>query len=256
MPSPPSDEVRRALGLSREAIFSSAPQGMTSEVVFVADGERRLVLKRCRSPIYIDWLRREHRVLRALESLPLRMPRAVAYHERDASDTWLLMTRLPGRSFWEVLLNADPPARARQLRTLGTLLRDLHATAPPPALASGGSWVDRQLEAARRNLAWCDGSPELLARLHANRPAPQRETLIHGDLALDNVLIDADGSMSLIDWAGGDVGDPRYDIALALATEPELQLSDSEVAAFFDGYGSAPLPDATRRWFAGLYEFF
>ena len=75
--------------------------------------------------------------------------------------------------------------------------------------------------------------PPLLARLEATRPALSPEVLIHGDLALDNVLVDEDGSLSLIDWSGGDVGDPRYDIALALATEPEIQLGDADVAAFF-----------------------
>ena len=80
--------------------------------------------------------------------------------------------------------------------------------------------------------------------------------LIHGDLALDNVLIDESGSLSLIDWSGGDCGDARYDIALALQTEPELTLTEEEKAAFHTAYGSAPLDAETRRWFEQLYEFF
>ena len=71
--------------------------------------------------------------------------------------------------------------------------------------------------------------------------------LIHGDLALDNVLIDNDGSISLIDWSGGDLGDPRYDISLALATEPEIQLCERDITAFFDGYRSTPIDLTTMR---------
>jgi aminoglycoside phosphotransferase (APT) family kinase protein len=80
--------------------------------------------------------------------------------------------------------------------------------------------------------------------------------LIHGDLAFDNVLVDDDGSLGLIDWSGGDLGDPRYDIALALATEPEIHLRVDEVAAFFDGYQRTRIDAETMRWFTSLYEFF
>jgi aminoglycoside 3'-phosphotransferase-2 len=128
-------------------------------------------------------------------------------------------------------------------------------TPVPPALAENSPWIDRRLEQARENLSWCDGTIELLADLHRRRPAPVAEGLIHGDLALDNVLIDGDGAMSLIDWSGGGQGDPRYDVALALGTEPEIELGPDLLAAFLAGYGGG-IDRATRRWFEELYEFF
>jgi aminoglycoside phosphotransferase (APT) family kinase protein len=76
------------------------------------------------------------------------------------------------------------------------------------------------------------------------------------DLALDNVLIDRDGSLSLIDCSGGDLGDPRYDLSLALATDPEILFGEPEIAAFFEGYGSTRTDPVTTRWFRNLYEFF
>ena len=97
---------------------------------------------------------------------------------------------------------------------------------------------------------------ELLADLHRRRPEPVPEVLIHGDLALDNVLVTADDGISLIDWSGGAQGDPRCDIALALQTEPEVQLSAVDLAAFFEGYGGVVMERATRKWFEDLYEFF
>jgi aminoglycoside phosphotransferase (APT) family kinase protein len=117
-------------------------------------------------------------------------------------------------------------------------------------------WADRILAEARENLAWCDGTVELLTDLHHRRPEPVPEVLIHGDLALDNVLVAAGDKMSLIDWSGGAQGDPRYDLALALQTEPEIKLAEIEVGAFFEGCGVVPLNTATRKWFEDLYEFF
>jgi aminoglycoside phosphotransferase (APT) family kinase protein len=139
---------------------------------------------------------------------------------------------------------------------VGELLKRLHATPVPGVFAAESAWVDRKLAKARENLAWCDGTAELLADLHRRRLQRVPEVLIHGDLALDNVLITADGAMSLIDWSDGDEGDRRCDLALALQTEPEIQLSDMDLTAFFEGYGMAPIDRSTRRWFEDLYEFF
>ena len=109
---------------------------------------------------------------------------------------------------------------------------------------------------ARENLVWCDGTVDLLADLRHRRPQPVPEVLIHGDLALDNVLVAGEGAMSLIDWSGGTQGDPRCDLALALQTEPEFELGELELTAFFEGYGGVPIHRGTRRWFEDLYEFF
>jgi aminoglycoside phosphotransferase (APT) family kinase protein len=142
------------------------------------------------------------------------------------------------------------------LRRLGELLRQLHATPVPLALRAESPWIDRVLAQARANLSWCDGTPALLEDLRRRRPAAGEEALIHGDLALDNALVGSGDVMSLIDWSSGTQGDPRCDVVLALQTEPELTLTEMELAAFYEAYGSAPLDRATRTWFEDLYEFF
>jgi aminoglycoside phosphotransferase (APT) family kinase protein len=248
------------LGLSPDATFVCAPQGMTSEVAFVDDRGRQSVLKRCRDPRYIPWLQREHRVLRALAGAPLPIPRVLGYDERGQdgriTEAALLTTRLRGEPLWPVLLRCPSAERRAHLRTLGAQLRELHATAAPNTFRSPRPWIDRMLDHADANLPWADGSSDLLAELRATRPASAPDVLIHGDLALDNVLVDADGAMGFIDWPFGDAGDGRYDIALALGTEPELELDDRDAAAFFEGYGAAPIDPAVLRWFRLLYEFF
>jgi aminoglycoside phosphotransferase (APT) family kinase protein len=231
---------------------------MTSEVAFV-DGETACVIKRCRDPIYLEWLSREDRVLRALADSPLPVPRRLDYAQADTKEgpeAWLVMSRLEGRSPWNDIIQANSQRRAQLLWRLGELLNLLHATPVPDSLQSECSWLDRMLAEAEQNLVWCDGTFELLADLRHRRPEPVPEVLIHGDLALDNVLIAGEDAMSLIDWSGGARGDQRYDLALALDTTPELELSEREVAAFFEGYGGAPMERATRKWFEDLYGFF
>ena len=224
------------------------------------DGDTRCVIKRCRNPIYLEWLAREHRVLRALAGAPLPIPRVLGYVQVDrkgeAGEAWLVMSQLEGRPLWNEMLHANSQRRAQLLKRVGELLKQLHTTPVPISLRSERSWVDRMLAEARENLVWCDGTVELLGDLHQRRPEPVAEVLIHGDLALDNVLVAADDAMSLIDWSGGAQGDPRCDIALALQTEPEIELGEIEVAAFFEGYRGVPIDRATRRWFEDLYEFF
>ena len=232
---------------------------MTSEVAFV-EGETPCVIKRCRNPIYLEWLSREHLVLRALADSPLPMPRVLGYVHVDKKvegrEAWLVMSRLQGRSLWTEMLHANSQRRGHLLQRVGDLVKQLHATPVPVALRSESPWLDRMLAEARENLVWCDGTVELLADLCHRRPEPVPEVLIHGDLALDNVLIAADDAMSLIDWSGGAHGDPRCDLALALQTEPEIELGEIELAAFFEGYGGVPVDRVTRRWFEDLYEFF
>lgn len=235
------------------------PQGMTSDVAFV-DGDNPCVIKRCGDGRYLEWLAREHQVLLALGDSSLPIPRLLGYtqvnNEETGREAWLVMSRLEGRPLWSEMLRANRRRRARLLGRLGELLKRLHATAVPSALRTESRWVDQMLSEARKNLEWCDGTVTLLASLHDRQPEPVPDVLIHGDLALDNVLVGAEDSLSLIDWSGGAEGDPRYDLALALHTEPEVELGEVELAAFFDGYGAAPMDRSTRRWFESLYEFF
>jgi aminoglycoside phosphotransferase (APT) family kinase protein len=238
--------------------LSFPAQGMTSQVAFV-DGASQCVIKRCRNPIYLEWLSREYRVLQALADSPLPVPHVLGYaqvNNEERGETWLVMSRLEGRSLWNEMLQASSERRSHLLRRLGALLKQLHTTRVPLGLRSPSSWIERMLAEAHENLPWCDGTAELLADLRQRRPNPVPEVLIHGDLALDNVLIAADDAMSLIDWSGGSQGDPRCDVALALQTEPEIRLGEIELTSFFESYGTTALDRATRRWFEDLYEFF
>jgi aminoglycoside phosphotransferase (APT) family kinase protein len=80
-------------------------------------------------------------------------------------------------------------------------------------------------------------------------------TLIHGDFTVDNTLI-SDGNVSgIIDWSGGTVGDPRYDLVLATQLKRGVFAKRDE-AVFWDSYGRPPVSADERAYFTGLYEFF
>ena len=245
--------------VSPRARLTFPPQGQTSNVAIAELDGRVVVVKRCAHRIYLDWLRREHVVLRALADSELPIPRPIAYAEVETPGQpvgWLLMSRVAGTPLLGAAIEAPPAARAALFRRLGELVRKLHAARVPMQLREPGSWLSLKLEQARSNLPWCDGTAAGLGELVRSRPAAVPETLIHGDLALDNVLIDERGDLRLIDWAGGGSGDPRHDIALALQTKPELELSAEEHGAFFAGYGTPALDEPTREWFVRLYDYF
>ena len=227
-------------------------QGDTSNIAFTEPGN--VVFKRCCNPLYLDWLRRERKVLDALADTNLPVPRVLDYLD-VGSEVWLVMNKFPGIQCAKVLREADATARLELLQVMGAALRHLHDTPVPEALRSEGDWLDRQLSAAQANLEWCDGTPELLERLRATRPKPVPPTLVHGDLNLENVLILAGTVTGFVDWAGGDIGDPRYDVALALRSDGALEIDDEMLSAFLAAYGKGS-GEVERTWFEALYEFF
>ncbi len=254
-------EVRLCLGAIQRLTYPQ--QGYTSDSA-IAEGERGVYLiKRARGPQFSEWLAQEYHVLAALAASPLPVARPHQFLRRSTphgTETWLVMDCLPGASLCTVLQgDVTLATRLRLLRAFGQVLAAIHATPVPPDLTQvDRPWLDRALDRAAYYLAHfhVDGSPELLKHLQRDRPADVPATLIHGDFTLDNVLVADNAVSGVIDWSGGDWGDPRYDIALAIRPEPEAFGNRADMEAFFEGYGSRPLSDDEYRYFVGLYEFF
>lgn len=249
----PTDLPEEIAQLLPEAAALEFPrQGETSELAYVVGSD--LVVKHCRGALYSLGLQGEHTALQALAESDLPVPRAVGFHAEKES-AWLVMTRLPGEPLWNVIERSqDSEVRARWFRELGALLARIHSTPVPPALrpAEPRRWLERVLARARRfSRRWVR---ELATRLDRNRPPDLPDTLIHGDFTIDNVLAHEGEISGVIDWGGAGLGDPRYDVTLALATQPEIQLAPEVVSAFFDGYGAAALPADLRRFFESVYE--
>ncbi|MEW8979837.1 MAG: aminoglycoside phosphotransferase family protein [Symbiobacterium sp.] len=254
------DGVRQALGRIRTVTYPS--QGATSAVAVVTTASDRLVVKRARGPQFPDWLEREHAVLRDLQPLGLPVPRPVYYERPRPDEAWLVMEHLPGEPIGAVLAReTDRTRRDALLAEWGAALRRLHDAGPPPGWPTADDWLDRALAEAARNAARFPqegATPELLARLHRERPAPGAHGLIHGDCTVDNTLVLSGRVTGFIDWSGGAWGDRRYDLTLATRPEPGAfaEQREKDLAAFYAGYGGTPLPQREWEWFEALYEFF
>src|SRR5699024_388531 len=98
---------------------------------------------------------------------------------------------------------------------------------------------------------------ELLKKIKLNKPNQFKQTLIHGDYTIDNVLVHNGVISGVIDWAGGAYGDPRYDVSLAVRPKPNAFENVLERELFFEGYGGKIIKNEEFDYFVnGLYEFF
>jgi aminoglycoside phosphotransferase (APT) family kinase protein len=210
-------------------------QGLTSRVAFALDvSGDPVVLKYSVGP-HLEVIRREYRALRAVHPLGVPAPEPLLFLERSASfglEGWLVTRRLPGTTLKEKL-NTEPARvrRASLLTDFGATLARLHATPPPPDFGRS-DWLENFLTLANSLNPTADVAQ--MERLRNERPAPLITVLMHGDVFLDNVMATDGRVTGLIDWSFADVGDARYDVAVAMH-----DLTRFERDAFAEGYGPA-----------------
>lgn len=254
--------IREWLGETTRLIAPT--QGCTSRLAVVEAERGKFVLKQSAEPLFVRWLLLERQVLHWLAQTPLPVPHPRLFVE-DATGAWLLMDYLPGKSLTETLLQAPAGTRAPLMFGFGATLASIHATPPPPGIPvqTAAEWLDAALETGAMHLRdfralYADPQlPDLLARLRRERPVPVPAALIHGDFTTDNVLVVEGRITGIIDWSGGAVGDPRYDLALAFdVDQDEVALTAEETAAFYAGYGRVPLSKLEQQYFLDLYELY
>ncbi|WP_164821783.1 phosphotransferase family protein, partial [Paenibacillus koleovorans] len=143
--------------------------------------------------------------------------------------------------------------------SFGVVLAQIHSTSCPKDMKWDSVWLEEMLRRAEYNLKHysVDGTPELLEELKENKPSSIKNTLIHGDFTIDNVIFHDGKVTSVIDWSGGAFGDPRYDLSLAIRPKPNAIETNSEIDVFFEGYGKKILDEREYKYFEnGLYAFF
>lgn len=230
-------------------------QGTCAAVAFVVGAP--IVVKRSRGVLDSSVAEWEYRVLIELEGSGLPIPRAVGLHVREHEgerEAWLCMTRVPGEPLARVLRDEpDAEARRRWYGAVGAIAARIHATPLPAGLRSEVplTWFERVLRGTRRAT---DRLRQVVLRLDRDRPPDAPETLIHGDLTLDNVLVAGGEITGVIDWGGAGGGDPRYDVTLALSGDGEAALEPGAAAAFLEGYCAAPIPKELRRFVEQAYH--
>lgn len=229
--------VREVLGLADLPFVERIDAGHSNPTFMVVAGERRLILRRPPRPPYAagahDVLR-EYRILKALRSLPVRAPAAVAARadNRTIGAPFYLMEVIDG----VVVRGAVPPPldtpgeRRRIAEELVDALVELHAVDPRDAglgdASRGGEYLARQVALWSRQ--WEENQtrrvPELdevTRRLRHSLPASPQITIVHGDYKLDNVLFALDAParlVAILDWEMATLGDPLADLGYLSAT--------------------------------------
>ena len=166
------------------------------------------------------------------------LPRLVAH--RVADEPLILELLADAEPLWRQCPSdpgADFPARAGRL--LGRALGEVHATFQDPAFSAEAAWhvLPRALPwvlGAHRPgadaLTWLSpadlrileilGRSELPRELDALAEGWPRQTLIHGDVRSDNVLVcarEGGADLRLVDWELVRWGDPAWDLGSAFA---------------------------------------
>jgi aminoglycoside phosphotransferase (APT) family kinase protein len=196
------------------------------------DGEscaRRLVLRRDPGQTSVDSDRaHEFHVLRAAHASDVPVPRVYWLGDDAAAlgARFFIMEHVAGETLARRLLRDPEYAGARRVmaRQLGTILARIHAIdvaahgleflAAPAAGRSPAAAEIERYEQLYRSLA-PEPHPviELALRwLDGHAPAAQRQTLVHGDYRIGNVLFDRDGVRAILDWELAHRGDPMEDL--------------------------------------------
>ncbi|MFS0592758.1 aminoglycoside phosphotransferase family protein [Cytobacillus horneckiae] len=237
-------------------------QGYTSDVGIIENAGNVFVLKRTKEPLYSSWLSQEVSVSNCLsEKTNLPVPKVKKFvAERGKDHAWALFEFLEGDTL-RTALNKEKNKEKRNelIFNFGKILSRIHSMPCPKELLHDKCWIDEMLFNAEYNLKHykVDGTEEILKNMKMNKPSKIKQTFIHGDFTIDNVLVHNGKVTGVIDWAGGTYGDPRYDVSIAIRPKPNAFNNEIDREIFYEGYGEKMIDDKTYDYFVnGLYEFF
>ncbi|MCY9547577.1 phosphotransferase family protein [Lysinibacillus xylanilyticus] len=237
-------------------------QGDTSDVGLIENNQGFYALKRTKGELFCSWLSREISVLNCLTNqTKLPVPKVKKFVEQENQrDSWALLEFLKGETLRTALFTEKNVKKRQELIfNFGALLFQIHTTPCPKELIYEGKWIEQILNQAEYNLKnyEVDGDEKLLKKIKTNKPNFYKQTLIHGDFTIDNVLVDNGVITGVIDWGSGVYGDPRYDVSLAIRSKPNAFENEIDKEIFFEGYGEKIIDDSVYNYFVnGLYEFF
>ena len=195
--------VRLAGPNATVAAFQALAGGTHARTTLIrtANPELEVVLREY--PPGDDTVAREARVLRALDGLDGLAPRLLASDSADlaARGSWVLISRLPGTAD---ITPREPAGRAVQLgRVLARVHRTpLHRIAGLPGLLGGPDGFLAGLSGPAAGIV--AGSWETLASAPAG--------LTHHDYWSGNVVWEDEILTGVVDWTGGSLGPPGFDI--------------------------------------------
>lgn len=257
-------QVKESLEIKAEEIIGKineiyilAEQGGTSEVRRIETDQGSFLLKSSSEKRYRVWLAEEAKVLKKIhQGKQIPAPQFFGFIEgKDESS--LIMSFEKGITLTAALREAASVEEKKSLiKNFGQFLRNLHEKEPISEFKQEGDWLENQLIKAQYYIdnGQTSGSQELLNQLKDKKPSSVKQTMIHGDCTTDNVFV-IDGEVQLfIDVAGMTIGDPRYDVALAIRNFID---NSALLDVFYEGYTRYRVSKEEFQYFdEGLYEFF
>lgn len=248
------------------------PKGSANLTYLLQAGEQQLVLRRPPfgrlAPGAHD-MGREYKALSRLWQAFPPAPRALAYCDDETvlGARFFVMEYRPGVVIWDALpasMSSLPDCGRRIGFAVVDALADLHLVDPDACglgdLGRPDGFVARQLagwrsrwEAVRPSggVAAMDEAGELLDR---TRPDPQRVSILHNDLKVDNCQFapaDPDRVRSVFDWDMATLGDPLVDLGILLNYWPDPSDRPGDRGVYVDGMAEIGLPtkaDITARY--------
>lgn len=217
---------------------------------------------------------RQAPLLRALHAAGLPVPgiRFAAADEAEFGTPYIVMPRLPGRTFvvWDphAAFGRDPALIAAIWRQTAQVLASLHAfdwrdrladwETPRDALQEMQRWDSLLLKSPEPE--WIALGQALRQRLAAMPPAAAPMGLFHGDFQPGNVLFDDGRLVAVIDWELAGIGDQRLDLGWLLMMadsrswsanwQPVTGVSPEALVADYEAARGQPAGDL--RWHRAL----
>lgn len=235
-------------------------QGYTSDVMILEANAQKYALKRTKGELHCSLLKKEVMNLESLfKQTKISIPKVHTFVE-GPMESWLLMECFEGETIRSTLLNEKNKSKRYEiLFNFGKVLFEIHNTPCPSTLKIKTNWLNDMLRQAEYNFKHqqVDGNKKLLEIIIAQPLHIERQTLIHGDFTIDNVLVQEGVISGIIDWGNAAYGDPRLDISLAIRPKPNAFQDETDLNIFFEGYGENLIDRHIYDYYVnGLYEFF
>nr|WP_067469836.1 phosphotransferase family protein [Actinomadura macra] len=221
-----------------------------------------------------DVLRREARVLAALDGTDVPAPRLIAACPDEdvmGGAVFYLMTPVNGFNGSVTLpdLHLGDSSIRREMglnaaRALSALAAVDHEAVGLADFGRPEGFLERQVDrwtAELESYGALDGyaGPEIpgldevAAWLDAHRPAMWRPGIMHGDYHLANLMYSFGGPevAAIVDWEMCTIGDPLLDLGWLLATWPDDDGAGAALAGPLGAAGGLPIPDELIAAYAG-----
>jgi aminoglycoside phosphotransferase (APT) family kinase protein len=246
--------LRQAIpGLEGSLTLHPISGGQSNPTYFVDYANRRMVLrKKPAGPLLpsAHAIDREHRVMAALQSTDVPMPRMLLYHPSDnlIGTPFYVMERLEGRVFADCTLPGVTPEHRRAMYfdmadTLARLHRVDYQAIGLADYGRPGNYFARQIARWTRQWETSKTGPNtdidrLTAWLPAHIPAGDVTTISHGDFRIGNLMFHPvePKVIGVLDWELSTLGHPLADLAYSalawrLAPDEYMGMRDNDLEA-------------------------